>query len=436
MKKQTFESETALQQNPLAAAGAVTRTCPTLSWTDAHGEQDVLIEGKAVLGSRAGVEVLVVDPAVSRLHAELALRDDGLWVRDLGSKNGTFLGGFRVIEARIPDGGVLTVGGTNIEVRHSPVKMPVSLWPEETFGGLVGRSVAMRELFATLDRVAKIPDPILIQGDTGTGKELVARAIHDASPRAEAPFVVVDCAALPENLLESELFGHAKGAFTGADSDRVGSIEAAEGGTVFLDEVGEIPLGMQPRLLRVLESQTIRRVGENHHRKVNVRFLSATHRNLRAMVNDGSFREDLYFRLAVFPVTVPALRERPDDIPLLLSRFLAGRAHGDVGPDVIRELATRPWPGNVRELRSFVNRALILGIDEALHGDSPRRPAAAAALPGDVAFSDAREHAIDTFERTYVNDLLARHPNNVSAAARAAGITRVYLHRLIRKHST
>jgi transcriptional regulator with GAF, ATPase, and Fis domain len=335
----------------------------------------------------------------------------------------------------------------------------------------------MRGLFERLAKIAGSEATVLVTGETGTGKELVAQAIHEASPRADKPFVIVDCAALPENLIESELFGHAKGAFTGAITARTGAIEAADGGTLFLDEIGDLPMSMQPRLLRALESGTIRRVGETSRRKVNVRFLSATHRDIRTMVNAGDFREDLYFRLAVLPVHVPPLREHLDDVPLLVERFLP---RGVVAsPEIVQQLTKRPWLGNVRALRNFVHRAAVMGAQVALSlsdtagegvplasaSNSAQFPALSpsgtfpqatpvvsttaasvtppGASPGiadfdpalfDADFKRFRETWGDTGEREYVRRLLARHGRNVSNAARAAGVDRTYLYRLIRKH--
>jgi transcriptional regulator with PAS, ATPase and Fis domain len=296
----------------------------------------------------------------------------------------------------------------------------------------------MRELFATLARVAPTESSVLVQGETGTGKELVARAIHDRSTRSAGPFIVVDCAALPEALLESELFGHARGAFTGAIAPREGAIEAGDGGTVFLDEIGEVPLSVQPKLLRVLEARTVRRIGETEHRPVDVRFVAATHRNLRAMVNAGAFREDLYFRLSVVPVFVPPLRERAEDIPLLAQAFFARHRAAWPADMPVEELVQRPWLGNVRELRSFVERAVIFGGPKALTmsaeptGASPST--APPALAMDRPLKEAREAWMDQFERTYLARLLAKHDRNVSLAAQEAGVHRTYIYRLIVKH--
>ena len=319
---------------PVAFA-PVFRSRPRIDWTDATGAHSIVIEGKTIAGSSVDAGLVVQDPTVSRLHAELELRDDGLWVRDLGSRNGTFLEGLQITGGRLPQGGKLRLGSTELVIDYkSGQPTQVTVWPTDRFAALTGGSVVMRELFGTLSRVAPMDSSVLIQGETGTGKELVARAIHEASPRADKPFVVVDCAALPDTLLDSELFGHAKGAFTGAIAPRLGAIETAAGGTVFLDEIGELPLSMQPKLLRVLESRTVRRVGETVHRDVDVRFVSATHRDLLTMVNAGEFREDLYFRISVIPLTIPPLRSRREDIGRLVNAFWAdagGKRNGQLG---------------------------------------------------------------------------------------------------------
>jgi DNA-binding NtrC family response regulator len=433
------DNVTVVQHDALGATTSATRRRPRIQWTDARGPRDAVLDGRAVFGSAADVDVTVVDPAVSRIHMELEARDDGVWVRDLGSRNGTFVEGVLVHLARVPDGGRLQAGSVTLMVSYESTPTAVDLWPGDHFGPLLGQSVVMRELFARLARVALTDATVLLHGETGTGKELVAEALHAASPRASQPFVIVDCGALPENLLESELFGHAKGAFTGAQNARAGAIETAEGGTVFLDEIGEMPLAMQPKLLRAIESRTVRRIGESHYRKVNVRFVSATHRDLRTMVNSGAFREDLYFRLAVLPVTIPALRKRTEDIPLLVRHFLPPGAAGALSPELVRELSARPWLGNVRELRNFVERAVALGAREALAlaADAPRSTPQSGSLGTidlDQPFKDLRERWIDHLEHAYIHGLLQRHHWNVSAVAQAAGLDRTYVHRLIRKH--
>jgi DNA-binding NtrC family response regulator len=355
------------EMQPVSLAAVRTRTFPRLDWEDSEGRHEHVLESRALLGSSPDVDIVIRDPMVSRLHAEIELKDDGVWVRDIGSKNGTFVDGLQVQRARVPHGFHIRVGSTTLNVDYdAAARKPIVAWPDSRFHGLIGNTLVMRELFATLARVAPMDASVLIHGETGTGKELVARAIHLASARAHHPFVTVDCGALPENLLDAELFGHTKGAFTGAVSARAGAIETAEGGTVFLDEIGEVPISMQPKLLRLLESRTIRRVGETIHRNINVRFVTATHRDLLTMVSNGEFREDLYFRLSVLPIVIPPLRDRREDIELLVNHFLGAEPGSHVTPELMRELLARPWRGNVRELRNFVERARALGASEAL----------------------------------------------------------------------
>jgi len=419
------------------------RRSPLLSWCSPEGQtRDQVIHERVIVGTAPSSDVVLADRTISRLHAELDPRDDGLWVRDLGSRNGTFLEGIRVAAACIPHGGKLQLGRTELSVRYAEQPTPVELWPKAAFGGLVGASVPMRELFARLARIAPSSATVLIEGETGTGKELAAKAIHDASPRAGGPFVVIDCGALPESLLEAELFGHVKGAFTGALSARNGAIQEADGGTVFLDEIGELPLSMQPKLLRVLESRMVRRLGETQHRVVDVRFISATHRDLRTLANTRAFREDLYFRLAVLPITMPPLRARPGDIPILIDHLLPKDATSVVSPDLLRELVGRPWLGNVRELRNFLERATTLGAPEALSlvrsgaaaiSDGPWRPHLSRELL-ELPLRDLREHVGGLVEREYLGHLLERCDRNVAKAAALAGVNRTYVYRLLEKH--
>jgi len=333
----------------------------------------------------------------------------------------------------------------------------------------------MRDLFTALSHLAPLDCTIMISGETGTGKELVAQAIHQESERASGPFTVVDCGSLSESLVEAELFGHARGAFTGADQARAGAIESAENGTVFLDEIGELPMSLQPKLLRVLESSTIRRIGESKRRDVNVRFISATHRDLRAMMDRGEFREDLYFRLAVVPVCVPPVRERPEDIELLLEHFIPGAAAW-LTPAILSKLQSRRWRGNVRELRNFATRVqatknfrtvlqTVSETHEALASKAPPRPdrrttapesaepdssstkrppSSALMSPPPISAQPSFAQPLRKFrdawmtygERAFLRALRERHGDNVAAAAKEAGIDRTHLYRLLRKHAT
>jgi DNA-binding NtrC family response regulator len=391
---------------------------------------------RASIGSHPSNDLALDEPTVSRFHCEIRV-GEGATVRDLGSRNGTVLDGVQVIEGVLRSGSLLKLGRVTVsfELRGEPNRMPVS--PRHELGSMVGTSVAMRSAFALLERAAGANVHLLLEGETGTGKSQAAEAIHRASARKDGPFVIVDCGAIPENLLESELFGHEKGAFTGASARRVGAFEEAEGGTIFLDEIGELPPALQPKLLRVLESREIRRVGSNSHRVVDVRVVAATNRDLRAEVNSGRFRSDLYFRLAVIKVVLPPLRERPEDIPLIAERILArsgadpARVQALYTPELVATLMRAAWPGNARELRNYLERCLV--FQEALPvTESPGAPANR--VDARVPYAEARGRAIDEFERAYLEALLALHGGKVSQAAAAAGIDRVYLHKLLRRH--
>ncbi|WP_394839203.1 sigma 54-interacting transcriptional regulator [Pendulispora rubella] len=425
-----------------------------VTWSDAAGEHTAQLQDRTLVGSAAESGIVIADPTVSRLHAEFHFDERGLWVRDLGSRNGTFVENVMVREARLETGSTIRMGGTTLKLgSEMTTDGATPLWPAHRFGPLVGGSVVMRQLFACLAKFAVTDLAMMIQGETGTGKELVARAIHDASPRKQGPFVIVDCAAVPDALFESELFGHVKGAFTSAVANREGAFEAADGGTVFLDEIGELPIAMQPKLLRVLESRTVRPVGSTEHRRVDVRIVCATHRDLRTMVNAGAFREDLYFRLAGVPILVPPLREHPEDIPLLVEHILGRGASAEL----LAATANRPWLGNVRELRNFVERARAVGAQQALQmasqqstGGSPSgtmraapsvanttasmNPALLSNISFQQSFREFRDQWLEVGEREYLSRVLAQHARSIAAAARQAGLDRTYMHRLVRKH--
>jgi transcriptional regulator with GAF, ATPase, and Fis domain len=397
---------------------------------------------RAVIGTADGVDLRLTDTTVSRYHCELEAAATGLIVRDLGSTNGTRAGSIQVIEAVIGDGDELAIGRSRLRIAIGEARGRIELSSSERFGLLVGRSPEMRQVFAQLATVAASPATVLLFGETGTGKELAAESIHAGSPRAEAPFVVVDCGALPAALLESELFGHERGAFTGALERRTGAFEAAAGGTIFLDEVGELGLELQPKLLRVLERREVKRVGSNVTTPVDFRIVAATHRDLRALVNQKRFRADLYFRLAVVPITLPPLRARPADLPLLVEALLAALGCSDPkiselfrSPDFLAELEGHGWPGNVRELRNYLERSIALRKPAALEsGHEAARTAAPLEIAATSTFTAARDQWVGQFERGYLVDLLRRHGDNATAAARAAGIDRAYLYRLLWRH--
>jgi DNA-binding NtrC family response regulator len=302
----------------------------------------------------------------------------------------------------------------------------------------------MRRIFAMLPRLAESDATILLEGETGTGKGLLASAIHEASPRARGPFTVVDCGSIPPNLIESELFGHEKGAFTGATSARVGAFELARGGTVFLDEIGEMPLDMQPKLLRALEDRLIKRIGGSEQIQLDIRIIAATNRDLRSEINRGRFRSDVYYRLNTFRIRVPPLRERRGDIPLLVAHFYSQLAPtGDAPPaELLADLARHDWPGNVRELRSAVERTVLLGdpnvwreISDDHTPDPVVAPAAEdARFVGGMSFRAAKELAVAAWEREYVRALAANHGGNLSRAARAVRMDRNHLRELLVRH--
>ncbi len=391
---------------------------------------------RTTIGTHESVDLVLSDPTVSRFHCELVVGAGGVFIHDTGSHNGTAVNGVRVLAAHVVPGNVLSLGRSQIHVEagDNVVRLPLST--RESFGSLVGRSRAMAALFATLERAAACDLVVLLQGETGTGKDAAAGSIHQESARRDGPFVIVDCGSLPPNLIESELFGHMRGAFTGALADRAGALEAAHGGTLFLDEIGELPLDLQPKLLRVLERGEVKRVGATQMTKVDVRIVAATNRNLRAEVNAGRFRADLYYRLAVLDVLMPPLRERGGDIPLLVTHVLEQLGTADDprsaplrAPEVMATLMSHPWPGNVRELRNYVERCVALETQLPLHATGPADPLTL--LDPRQPLRIVRDRWGRFMERTYLERLLELHGNNVAAAARAAGVDRVHLHRLL-----
>jgi len=405
------------------------------------------------IGKSQDNDLVLPDDTVSRHHCELERTKAGILVRDLGSTNHTRVGRTAIREALIDPGATLTVGSVELVVRTDPNRAQILPSESPHFGEVLGPSLAMRSIFGVLERIAPTDASVLIEGETGTGKDVLARAIHQQSHRKDQPFVVVDCGAVSYALIESELFGHERGAFTGAVATRQGAFELAGRGTVFLDEVGELPIDVQPKLLRVLESGEFRRVGGNKTLKAEARIVAATKRNLKDEVERGKFREDLYFRLSVVPITVPPLRTRREDIAALVERFVEVAKKRDpaasiaLSRETIAALSAHDWPGNVRELRNVLDRAIYMatagGEREVRLLDLP--VSASATGPGsqrDAAseFSSAKSYReIRTdfeaeFERRYVSWLLDRHAGNISAAAREAKMDRKHLYDLARKH--
>ncbi|MCU0662144.1 MAG: sigma 54-interacting transcriptional regulator [Myxococcota bacterium] len=401
----------------------------------------VLPDAGLTIGTSPACGFVLQDPSVSRQHLELCPEGDGVRVRDLGSTNGTLVSGSRITDAVVALGTPLHLGQTQLEVWRIVDQTPIPLSRRRRFGALIGSSVAMRQIYALLERAAETDVTVLLCGDTGTGKELAARALHDHSKRATGPFQIVDCGAVSPTLIEAELFGHERGAFTGADKERPGAFERASDGTLFFDEIGELPLNLQPKLLRALEAKEIQRIGGAKRLPVNVRFVAATNRDLAAEVKARRFREDLYYRLNVFRVTMPPLRQHPDDIPLLIEHFLG--VHGrTLSADIVSRMQSLDWPGNVRELRNAVERAIVLAGAEAPSaprtegGQQPESDGSSMPVRIDSSrpFKDVKAELVESFEKAYIEDALQRHKGNISAAARESGIDRKHLERLIRKH--
>jgi two-component system response regulator GlrR len=383
------------------------------------------------IGTNPGNQLVLTDAAVSRHHCQIVVEDRGFLLRDLGSTNGTELGGYRILAAYLAPGATIRVGQSTLQFELTADDVVEPLADATALGGVIGRSAAMRRLFFVLERAIATDVAILLEGETGTGKSMLAEAVHDAGPRAKRPFVVVDCGAISAALIESELFGHERGAFTGAVEAKQGMFEAANGGTILLDEIGELPLELQPKLLRVLESRTVTRVGRTKPTKLDLRIIAATNRDLRTEVNANRFRADLFYRISALRVRVPALRERPEDIPLLadaIYRELAG-AGATPPPGLLAPAARHPWPGNVRELRNFIERSALLG---------PQLPerAATGELDDDrgLSFRDAKARATQLWERRWLERLLSDHDGNLTQAARAAKTDRNYLRDLMRRH--
>ncbi len=383
----------------------------------------------ARIGSGRDGDLVVADPTVSRHHITLAVDERGVRVTDAQSRNGTWVDGLRVFDAIARTDSSIKIGTTTLRLRLTEDVVDVPLSPRERFGGLIGKSAVMRRVFSLLERIALTDATLLVEAETGTGKDLVAEAVHEASKRSANPFIVFDCSAISTSLIESELFGHVRGAFTGATTDRAGALEAAEGGTLFLDEIGELPLDLQPKLLRALENREVRRVGSNQRKQVDVRVIAATNRSLATEVEADRFREDLYYRLAVVRVTLPPLREHPEDIPILVRHFAKGQ---DVPVEVLESLGTQAWPGNVRELRNAVERMVSLGFPTIAAPRSASRTHHAIDLS--TPLKQARDALVEEFERAYLREALSKTGGNATRAAQLAGVSRKFVQRALGRY--
>jgi transcriptional regulator with GAF, ATPase, and Fis domain len=415
-----------------------------------QGREFVISKDVFTVGSGSHNDLVLDDSTISKRHCEISIDQTGYQIRDLGSTNGTVVQGVKVSSAYLTSGAEIQLGKTRFIFCPLQESNDIPLSRNESFGAMLGRSVPMRRIFYLAETYSPTDATAMITGETGTGKEILAEEIHRHSNRRDKPFIVIDCAAMAKDLIESELFGHVKGAFTGANADRQGAFELADGGTVFLDEIGDLSPDLQPKLLRVLEKREIRRVGCNKVRKINVRIICATNRNLANEVNEGRFREDLYYRLSVVHLELPPLRRRREDLALLVRKFLSD-LHGVDALDQVGDfdrtmdaLKRHDWPGNVRELRNLIEVAfyserrpvdlsafLSLGNLRA----SRRPPEPEVTVNADRPFKDAKNDLIEGFEKAYLLALLARNSNNISRSAREAGIERAYLQRLVRKYS-
>ena len=404
-------------------------------------EEVPLPHAGVVIGADPACDIVLDDPTVSRKHATIVAGEGGFDVTDLGSRNGTWLDGAKIAKATVPPGSTLRVGSTLLQMLPAEEAIDIPPSTASSFGAMLGESETIRRVFAILERAAKSDAPLLLLGESGTGKELAARAIHDASRRAAGPFVVFDCGAASEALVESALFGHKKGAFTGASADHPGAFALADGGTLFLDEIGDLPIALQPKLLRMLEQGEVTPLGARKSERYDVRFVAATHRDLPAEVARGTFRADLYYRLAVVEVHLPPLRQRRADIPTIVKSML--RAHGasddHVEGPLLDRLLGHAWPGNERELRNVIARAAALSLPGAKFSEMPIvvRPAGddapAPLARADVPYHEAKDALLARFEQEYCTDLLARANGNISQAARIAGLERKHLYKVLER---
>lgn len=448
------------------------RKCRIVTQQKANRREWVFEHGLVTVGTMDDNNLIVKDDTVSRYHAQIIQEDDAYVIRDLDSTNGTYVNQVQVKEAYLPPGCLMRFG--TAEFIFQPMDEEVAIVPstDEKFGDIIGGNVKMREIYGILEKIASTNATVVIEGETGTGKEVIAHTLHKISIRAKKPFVVFDCGAVPESLIESELFGHEKGSFTGAIMTRQGLFELAQGGTIFLDELGELSLELQPKLLRVLEQREVRRVGAAKAIPVDVRVIAATNRKLEDEVRNMRFREDLFYRLSVVRLFLPPLRDRIDDLPLLVKHFLKNSSFNrdsnanlklrSISQEAFKAMTQYSWPGNVRELLNIVERACSLADGDCIElcdlpdqiakcldqtpdvktSDEPKAspevvgnaPAQSPSDYSDKTFKDAKEEWLATFEREYIRVLLERNNYNISQASRESEIDRKYFRKLMKKY--
>ena len=420
------------------------------------------LPSRVFVGKSPTCELCLDDPSVSRRHATLELREEGVRLTDLQSTNGTWVNGLRIHDVTLRGGETIQFGPVAVRIDVGQAVAPPTISSAARFGKLTGTSEAMRRLYPLLERLAASGVPVLIEGETGTGKEVVAESLHDAGPRSNKPFIVFDCTTVPASLLESALFGHEKGSFTGATGARQGVFEQAHGGTLFIDEIGDLDIALQARLLRAIERQEVQRVGAASWTKVDVRVVSATRRDLEREIQAGRFRDDLFFRLAVARLELPPLRARSGDVELLARYFWRqfGGVEADLTPDLLARLGAYEWPGNVRQLANVIAQRIALGdlaptqiasrdrpsmlppsgqqqlsspassspMVAAHASTAPQGDVVEAAISSGLSFQVARERVMADFELRYTDAILAKHGGNVSRAAAASGIARRYFY--------
>jgi DNA-binding NtrC family response regulator len=431
-------------ESTVAAKGRIEVRGGTLTVSKGKGSKPKLDIGpeKLIVGRNESCDLVLDDKKVSAVHLEVVATERGVRLRDLGSRNGAFIGDTRVGEVYLTKPAFVVCGDSMLEFAPSGPEQ-VELPDVNGFGPLVGSSPGMRSVFERLRKAAPTDLTVLVLGETGCGKELVAQAIHQASHRANKPFVVVDCGSIPATLAESALFGHERGAFTGAVDKRVSPFVEADGGTIFLDELGELPVDVQPKLLRALAEQRIKSVGSNTYRPVNVRVIAATRRELVREVNSGGFRSDLYFRVAQVKVELPSLRQRLEDIPSLVRKMMEDlgdkNAYARITHDSLERLMRHDWPGNVRELRNVIAVALAFSkdgpIDLASHLSPLASSSSSEATPTrGRTFQDAKREILARFEREYFTALYAECSGNVSEIGRRAAMERAHVRGYLRRH--
>ncbi len=438
-------------KTPAVSAGRFTFTVSEGADRGTSVILDEATPSRIFVGTSPACELRLTDRSSSRRHAALDIDARGVRLTDLDSTNGTFVNGVQVYEANLRGGELVRVGQTTIEVKQPLPSSPVDVAPAMRFGRMIGASPEMRRLFPLCERLAAANVPVVIEGETGTGKEVLAEALHEEGPRASGPFVVFDCTAVPPSIIESALFGHERGAFTGAVSARKGVFEQAHGGTLLIDEIGDLDVSLQSKLLRAIERSEVQRIGGEKFIKVDVRLLAATRRDLEKEIQAGRFRDDLFFRLAVARIELPPLRRRTGDTGVLARHFWRhiGRNELPFPDGLLERLEAWSWPGNVRELHNAIARILALGDlappIESARASSPDLSAQTTGTPDDVIertlgqdlpLPTARQRVVDEFERRYIERVLAKHGGNVARAAAASGIARRYFYVIRNRQGT